>query len=327
MKECFHFTKDRFLKSILENGLQPNYGANCSIIGDGKGEKISYSVGTEQATKMFEGLYGIYCRIADGRVNEAGFDERGKQAIAELQNATDFEDWEEPGVYLTFDGECISDLNMDESKPYDSYTHDSIPPEQLKVCVIRNKETGEIISSKYDIVSFWIARDKNHTFGFYDLQYADRIAEFEAEKYEMDYIGLDLFCEMFPEKLEESKEADEMSLPGEDEKEVIPSEELLPQIAETKNSNIGLSRIVGLIEKIKSKFQKVFNKDAALGRESDGGVIDAPASNDGHTQSESFVDRLRRDNKTIKQTATEIGTGDDCTEKRKAIAPLAQDEI
>ena len=40
MKECFHFTKNRFLKSILEYGLQPKFGTNCSIIGDRKGEKI-----------------------------------------------------------------------------------------------------------------------------------------------------------------------------------------------------------------------------------------------------------------------------------------------
>ena len=40
MKECFHFTKNRFLKSILEYGLQPKFGTNCSIIGDRKGKKF-----------------------------------------------------------------------------------------------------------------------------------------------------------------------------------------------------------------------------------------------------------------------------------------------
>jgi len=165
--------------------------------------------------------------MADGRVNEEGYDDRGKKAIAKLQNSSSFEEWEEQGVYLMFDGDCISDSNMDEFKPYDSYTYTAIPPEQLKVCVIKNKETGEIITSKYDIVCFWIARSNNQEMGFYNVEYKDRIKEFESEKYEMEYIGLDLFCEMFPEKLEENIEVIETTLPKEDKKDVIPSDELL----------------------------------------------------------------------------------------------------
>lgn len=206
MKECFHFTKNRFLKSILEYGLQPKFGTNCSIIGDRKGEKISYSIGQEEARKMFTALYEIYCRIDDGRVNEESYDEIGRKAIADLQNSVSFEDWEEHGVYLMFDGDYIGNANNDESKPHDSYTDKTIPSEQLKVCAIKNKKTGEVFSSKYDVVCFWIAKSNDKKFSFYYMDYKERINKFKAKEFEMDYIGLSKFCEMYPEKLEGKKE-------------------------------------------------------------------------------------------------------------------------
>lgn len=213
MKECFHFTKNRYLKNILEQGLQPKFGTNCSIIGDRKGAKISYSIGQEEAEKMFTALYEIYFRIRDGRVNEEGYDDAGKKNIANLQKSESFEAWEEPGVYLTFDGEWMEKSNNDESKLHDSYTDQTIPPEQLKVCIIKNKKTGEIISSKYDVACFWIAKSKNVDFSFYYMKYKDRIQKFKSEEFEMDYIDLSEFYEKYFEKAEEKLSKEEEKFP------------------------------------------------------------------------------------------------------------------
>lgn len=327
MKECFHFTKSRFLKSILENGLQPSFGANCSIIGDGKGEKVSYSIGTEEATKMFKGVYEIYCRMADGRVNEESYDEIGKKAIAELQSSRDFESWEEPGVYLTFNGENINGSNMDESKPYDSYTNMTIPPEQLKVCVIKNKETGEIISSKYDVVCFWIAKSNNKESGFYNIEYKDRIKEFQSEKYEMDYMGLDVFCKMYPEKLEEKIATNETHGFDNGKKEGIVPEKLLPKTIEETKSDFALVKIAQLIRKITNKVKKVFNKDKLNEQSPENTTTDSYSNNSEYHEDSGFIGKLSSEVKTLEETIAEIGSEGDNKVASKAIITQDKSEI
>ena len=245
MKECFHFTKNKYLRTILEQGLQPTFGTNCSIIGDQVGAKVSYSVGSQGATKMFVGVHGIYSRMAEGRVNEEGFNEHSLKAIHELQQAKDFEDWEGQGVYLVFDGECIAEEHRVETKPYDAYTDMPISPERLRVCVIRNKETGEMISSKYDIVSFWLAREQERTGIFYRMDYKERIEEFKSDKYEMEYIELARFCEMHPELLGEERDI----------------QTTLPQVIENKKTKFGLKSIRQFVSKIKDKIKGVFRKE------------------------------------------------------------------
>lgn len=244
MKECFHFTKNKYLRTILEQGLQPTFGTNCSIIGDQVGAKVSYSVGSQGATKMFVGVHGIYSRMAEGRVNEEGFNEHSLKAIHELQQAKDFEDWEGQGVYLVFDGECIAEEHRVETKPYDAYTDMPISPDQLRVCVIRNKETGEMISSKYDIVNFWLAREQEKTGAFYRMDYGERIEELKSDKYEMEYVELARFCEMHPELLGEEKDI----------------QTTLPQVIDESKSKFGFSKIVEMFGKIKNKIKSVFTK-------------------------------------------------------------------
>jgi hypothetical protein len=254
MKECFHFTKNKYLRTILEQGLQPTFGTNCSIIGDQVGAKVSYSVGSQGATKMFVGVHGIYSRMAEGRVNEEGFNEHSLKAIHELQQAKDFEDWEGQGVYLVFDGECIAEEHRVETKPYDAYTDMPISPEQLRVCVIRNKETGEMISSKYDIVNFWLAREQEKTGAFYRMDYGERIEELKSDKYEMEYVELARFCEMHPELLGEER----------------ASSDLLPQVIDESKSKFGFKKIAEMFGKIKNKIKSALKKEEKSEQNMDG---------------------------------------------------------
>ena len=306
MKECFHFTKNKYLRTILEQGLQPTFGTNCSIIGDQVGAKVSYSVGSQGATKMFVGVHGIYSRMAEGRVNEEGFNEHSLKAIHELQQAKDFEDWEGQGVYLVFDGECIAEEHRVETKPYDAYTDMPISPEQLKVCTIRNKETGEVISSKYDIVNFWLAREQEKTGAFYRMDYGERIEEFKSDKYEMEYVELARFCEMHPEILGEER----------------TSSDLLPQVIDESKSKFGFKKIAEMFGKIKNKIKSVFTK----GETSEQGNPEVDSTEVERDTGDAFMDKLRDESKTIEESATEIIESEEEV-KNNPIEPQTPEEI
>ena len=306
MKECFHFTKNKYLRTILEQGLQPTFGTNCSIIGDQVGAKVSYSVGSQGATKMFVGVHGIYSRMAEGRVNEEGFDEHSLKAIHELQQAKDFEDWEGQGVYLVFDGECIDEEHRVETKPYDAYTDMPISPEQLRVCVIRNKETGEMISSKYDIVNFWLAREQEKTGAFYRMDYSERIEEPKSDNYEMEYVELARFCELHPELLGEEKDI----------------QTTLPQVIDESKSKFGFKKIVEMFGKIKNKIKSVFTK----GETSEQGNSEVDSVEVEHDAGDAFMDKLRDESKTIEESATEIIESEEEV-KNNPIEPQTPEEI
>ena len=306
MKECFHFTKNKYLRTILEQGLQPTFGTNCSIIGDQVGAKVSYSVGSQGATKMFVGVHGIYSRMAEGRVNEEGFNERSLKAIHELQQAKDFEDWEGQGVYLVFDGECIAEEHRVETKPYDAYTDRPISPEQLRVCVIRNKETGEMISSKYDIVNFWLAREQEETGIFYRMDYEERIEELKSDKYEMEYVEIARFCEMHPELLGEEKDI----------------QTTLPQVIDESKSKFGFKKIAEMFGKIKNKIKSVFTK----GETSEQYNPEVDSVELEHDAGDAFMDKLRDESKTIEESATEIIESEEEV-KNNPIEPQTPEEI
>lgn len=306
MKECFHFTKNKYLRTILEQGLQPTFGTNCSIIGDQVGAKVSYSIGSQGATKMFVGVHGIYSRMAEGRVNEEGFDEHSLKAIHELQQAKDFEEWEGQGVYLVFDGECIDEEHRVETKPYDAYTDMPISPEQLRVCVIRNKETGEMISSKYDIVNFWLAREQEKTGAFYRMDYSERIEELKSDKYEMEYVELARFCELHPELLGEEKDI----------------QTTLPQVIENKKTKFGLTSIRQFVSKIKDKIKGVFRK------EEQGEPSEPEAQEENELGAEdSFMTKLKDESKTIEESATEIIANADIEVEEKLTNKQEKEEI
>ena len=306
MKECFHFTKNKYLRTILEQGLQPTFGTNCSIIGDQVGAKVSYSVGSQGATKMFVGVHGIYSRMAEGRVNEEGFNERSLKAIHELQQAKDFEDWEGQGVYLVFDGECIAEEHRVETKPYDAYTDRPISPEQLRVCVIRNKETGEMISSKYDIVNFWLAREQEKTGAFYRMDYSERIEELKSDKYEMEYVELARFCELHPELLGEEKDI----------------QTTLPQVIDESKSKFGFKKIAEMFGKIKNKIKSVFGKVEVTEQ----GNPEVDSAELEHDAGDAFMDKLRDESKTIEESATEIIESEEEV-KNNPIEPQTPEEI
>ena len=200
MSLCFHFTKMRNMEGIGKEGLRPMIGENCAVIGDNRDAKISYSIGCENAVKMFYSLYEIYGRIDDGRVNIESFGPGYEKVVEKIQKSKSFESWEEDGVYLAFDRDSIMGGDRcDESKPHDAWSNGMVLPKDIMVCAIRDKRKfGKIVSfSKYDIVAFMASRVKERVMGFYSMHISDKIAQFSDPRYEMDFIDLETLRRMY----------------------------------------------------------------------------------------------------------------------------------
>lgn len=219
MKYCYHTTKIKFLSSILKNGLQPIYGNNSYLTADSRIGKISYSVGIQGATKTFNVFNRFYNAVLDGAINEENFKEslstqefaKHQQSIEDIRNSSSFQDWIKDNIYLCFDGDFLSEKN--EDKPEDSYTTQSIPAKQLKVCVIKNNRDNTIFSySMVDIYSFFFAKNPELKKGLCTFRFRENIDKLKSDIYSLELIDLEKIYEMFPELLEEEKTSIENGL-------------------------------------------------------------------------------------------------------------------
>lgn len=211
--EYFHFTSVDSIPSIMQNGLQCQFGKNCLFLGDKKGEKISYSIGKEKAIEMFDLIFWRYLRCKEYGYNRDSFSKKSIEVIEQLLKTDSFEEWQGSGVFLKIDS--IDDSEKNEEKPEDSYTKKTISPDKLKVCAIREKNTGRIISySNFDVICYWLSqetekyRDNNYPlikYMFSDKKMYDaKIAEYSTGKYELSYIDIremEMYLSIRPEQI------------------------------------------------------------------------------------------------------------------------------
>ena len=73
--------------------------------------------------------------------------------INEIMEYKDFSDYIGEGVYLTISG--ITDVISNDEK--DCYTTKTIPPEKIKIVLLKNKITGEIIDSRENILTYFMS--------------------------------------------------------------------------------------------------------------------------------------------------------------------------
>lgn len=212
MYYCYHTTKIKNLKSILQGGLKPNYGNNSSLIADRKKGKIYYSAGMEATVKMFSSFDSFFYRVQEGFMNEESFinslspEEYAihKRNVDAILKSESFKDFIKDNIYLCFSPDSISDRH--EEKPMDSYTSETIPPDKLKVCVIRNKTDNSIYSfSMQDIYCFLNAQNPNLENGLEIIDYLEDIKKFQNDNYYMDYLDLKQFCKLYPNLIMEDK--------------------------------------------------------------------------------------------------------------------------
>lgn len=147
-KECFHFTNLDRLSSIKQYGLLPRLEDNSKAVKDTV-PKVSFSDGRYAAAGLMADFYQVYCSIKNGTRDKSKTDPDLEKKVLSSKS---FEEFLGDGMYLMFDGSDIENTgeNNGHINPIDAGTTETIDPDKLKVCVLKDAETGEISYSKYE---------------------------------------------------------------------------------------------------------------------------------------------------------------------------------
>lgn len=229
VEKYYHITSYENLESISKNGLVPNRGERTRSIGD-KRNSIFLSLGIQNAILMYSSLLYHYNSYAGDRglktikfykdkiesyhklAKKKPLDE---EDIAELEaipgviewiyqimEYKDFFEYIGDGVYLTISG--ITDITTTD--PQDCYTDQIISPEKIKVVLLKNKETGEIIDYREQILAYFMSvipiesiLDNVHNVltiksvkDLYDNKLND-ISYYNSDNFEIKEIPIDLY--------------------------------------------------------------------------------------------------------------------------------------
>ena len=202
MKPCYHFTNESQLGSILSEGLKPQCGINSQLLSDSRKEKVYYSVGEEATIAIFVSFNEIISRLLDGRISPELYETYSDEIKQKLETSHDVEAWMGDGIYLFFDGDTLN--NSNEEKLKDAYTSDTIPPENLSVCVLKDETSDKIVSTKSsDIVTYFIAKRTNSfkevmdIAGFFALDIEEKVEEYRNTPLKVDYIPLSGYYKSF----------------------------------------------------------------------------------------------------------------------------------
>lgn len=212
-KECFHFTYLNRAYSISQIGLAPRIEDNSRVVKD-SAAKISFSDGRYAAAGLMANFYRIYTDIKEGKRDPSRTDpDLAKKIIA----SKSFEDFLGDGMYLVFDGTGIENTggNRGHINAFDAATREKIEPNKLKVCVLKNHQTGELSYSKYDFAQYLMAHLTPDDYSkmpdqivsdlsFYKNTHADAIHKFESQDYSLEFMSLDEFCQTFKEEIDAS---------------------------------------------------------------------------------------------------------------------------
>jgi hypothetical protein len=74
--------------------------------------------------------------------------------LEKIQASKNIEEYMGEGVYFIFDGTEIEN----ENNFMDGYTSQTISPEQLQVCLLKNNDTNEVSYSRFDIINYMMAK-------------------------------------------------------------------------------------------------------------------------------------------------------------------------
>jgi len=181
----YHMTENKYLETILNYGLLPQQGIRSQLIGDSK-KALFYSKGYEGVIAMFFMMierfieyrgsigdihietYRNFLAMADQKqsqnmevsqvLKDAIYrEEKIVEMVQSVRNAPDWKNFLGEGVCLKLVGICEED-KIFESSFYNSWTYFGIIPENISLIALKNLETGEILTSKYDVIHFMMSK-------------------------------------------------------------------------------------------------------------------------------------------------------------------------
>lgn len=145
MKKCYHMAPLSNVRSISYLGLTPQNGDNNKV-----NEKVSFSEGMTGAVALYTDLQKQYDQVKSGNVGKAP-----KDRIEAIQKSSSMEEYlGGEGVYFIFDG-----TNVENEKNFmDGCTSQTILPQELQVCLLKNNDTKEVSYSRYDIIKYMMGK-------------------------------------------------------------------------------------------------------------------------------------------------------------------------
>lgn len=190
-KMYYHHTKVEYLQSIIEKGLRPENGANSKVTSDKK-SKVFISEEMKGAIAMASAFQFKFNTMKKG---------------TELENA-DINEFLGERVFLRFPAKGIENENTNDFAFADGWISETIEPSKIKVCILKNLETGEISYQRDDIINYMLAvtpkenfenlanRHKFHIEKYYESRNKE-IEKIDTNKYSLEDLEIEKFYEQF----------------------------------------------------------------------------------------------------------------------------------
>lgn len=182
----YHMTENKFLESILNNGLMPQQGIRSKLIEDPK-TAVFYSKGFEGVIAMFFMMIECYIeyrgsegdihinsyniikkmiedRKASGRdVGEYLLERLAKEleiieSINFARNCSSYKEFLGDGVCLKLNNVPLEKDDSPALTFYNSWTTSTIFPEDISIVALKHQETGELLNSKYDVINYFMSK-------------------------------------------------------------------------------------------------------------------------------------------------------------------------
>ena len=165
----YHMTSLNRLNSISKNGLTPRNEDNSKLINDKK-TKVFFSVGFTGAVALYVDFDIVYRDIKTKKVKL-----NDKELERKVMNSKDLSDYLKEGVYLKFDGSNIKNERNFEN----GCTDKIINPDDISVCILKNKKDESTIFSRFEIIKYMMAKTKIEEIKFFGANYEDSPDTFE----------------------------------------------------------------------------------------------------------------------------------------------------
>lgn len=200
--EYYRHSPIRDLESIMANGLNPDKA---------KSDLRNYTSDERQKVFYCEGKEGAITFDCNSRSKFKQMQEQGKMPLEYTMDSyyRAVHDKGQDRVYLKIKGiELENEQNDNDDRYADACTSQTIPSENIFVCVLKNPKTGEITYRREDIIKYMMSQctveDIENKYAIDDRQKQKLINQYtemqdeiqKFSKYEMMEIGIEQFYQM-----------------------------------------------------------------------------------------------------------------------------------